>query len=148
MLEENYLKPMFSYSLLPLFVLLGGIILLLLSLILKKKTKKQVVRTTLPKVVETKIWINDLEELKQQVIENKISNRQAYQKLSKLLRSFTEEKTKKKLSNYSLTEIKKLKIPKISELIEEYYVPEFAKQEEKNILKSIEKTKKVIEEWK
>ncbi len=148
MLEENYLKPMFSYSLLPLFVLLGGIILLLLSLILKKKTKKQVVRTTLPKEIETKIWIHDLEELKQQVIENKISNRQAYQKLSKLLRSFTEEKTKKKLSNYSLTEIKKLKIPKISELIEEYYVPEFAKQEEKNILKSIEKTKKVIEEWK
>ena len=142
MLEENYLKPMFSYSLLPLFVLLGGIILLLLSLILKKKTKKQVVRTTLPKEIETKIWIHDLEELKQQVIENKIS------KLSKLLRSFTEEKTKKKLSNYSLTEIKKLKIPKISELIEEYYVPEFAKQEEKDILKSIEKTKKVIEEWK
>ena len=50
--------------------------------------------------------------------------------------------------NYSLSEIKKLNIPILYDLIEEYYEPEFASKPKGDFEKSIIKARRVINEWK
>ena len=60
---------------------------------------------------------------------------------------FVYEVTKINVQKLTLKEIKKYKLPILTELVEEYYVPEFAKEEPNSIEKSLEKTRKAIEKW-
>jgi len=52
-----------------------------------------------------------------------------------------------KVQNYTLSDIEKINIPILYELVKEYYEPEFSKSSEGNILISLEKTRKVMESW-
>ena len=79
---------------------------------------------------------------------NKISERIAYQSLSRLIRNFIYEVTNIKVQYYTLEDIKKINMPILSKLVEEYYNPEFERVSKGNVLESIDKTKKVIENWK
>ncbi len=144
------LMPMFSYTIIPViifFLLWIGIILLLLWI---KKKKKTVETKTNPKKLYTtkEKYLRMISYLEKEIDENKINNRKAFQKLSKIIRLFVYEMTSIKLQNYSLDEIKTLNIEELSQLVEEYYDPEFAKYSKGDLKKSIEKTKKVIELWK
>ncbi len=79
--------------------------------------------------------------------DEKISDRQAYQKLSEVVRDFVFEATGIRVQNYTLEEIKEAKLPKLYRLIKECYVPEFALEDNSNVYNSIKKARKVIKEW-
>ena len=86
--------------------------------------------------------------LQNKIDNKKISIRRAYQRVSKIIRYFVHEVTGIKVQNYTLVEIRKLKINQLTELIEEYYVHEFSKKSIGNINESIDKARKVIVRWK
>ena len=145
------LQELFSYSILPIIILI--VILFLFSMyFLRKRNKKK--ETPVIKEID-KIDINiiqekyiiKLEELKKDLEKNKISIREAYQALSELVRYFVYEVTNIEVQNYTLKEIKKLNIPVLYNLIKEYYAPEFANISLGNVKESIERTKEVIKKW-
>ena len=51
------------------------------------------------------------------------------------------------MQNYTLKEIKKLNMPKLYNLIKEYYIPEFANISSGNAEKSIAQAREVIRKW-
>ena len=102
---------------------------------------KRTIRQIKEKYIEK---INDLENDLQQ---NKLQPRIAYQKLSVLARLFTYEMTGIQSQNYTLEELRTVPLPKLIPLIEEYYTPEFAREELGDVLTSLQKTKEVISSW-
>ena len=147
------LQEPFSYNVLGLILLILLLIALLtyiIILLVKKQSNKPVV------IIETKLDINSLKrrymdsinKLALEVKKKKISNRNAYNELSMLIRKFVYEATKIDVTKCSLNEIRELKYDSLTELVEEYYEPEFSFEKEGDILTSIEKTKGVIEKWK
>ncbi len=147
----NFQAP-FSYSIgiiIALIVLLFFIVILAVVLNYKKVKKqqekpKEIVR---PKNISEikKEYLAKLDELANSL--NTISNRKAYQNLSILIRSFVYEVTKIKVQKCTLKEIKQYNLPVLTELVEEYYAPEFSKYEKGAITSSIDKTRKAIEKW-
>lgn len=85
--------------------------------------------------------------------DKKISNRRAYQELSRILRHFVYEATGIKVQNYTLQEIQtlmntgRMNISGLYEVINECYAPEFAIDRNGDIFGSITKARKVIERW-
>ncbi len=145
------LSNMFSYS----FLLIIIVILALICCVFVKLKDKSVA----PQINEPDISKKDIKEiinaylikidnLVKYIQKEEISNRDAYQKLSLLVRHFVFEVTNIKVQNYSLREIEKLNMPSLYELIKEFYHPEFAVLSQGEILKSIAKTKGVIASWK
>lgn len=146
------LQAPFSYSLVPIILLF---ILLFLPLIIQliKKVLKEI------KPVEDNTynyrdpyWIkntylNKLLELENKVDAKQISNRKAFQELSILIRSFVKEVTGLDVTTCTLSDIERLNIPVLSELMREYYSPEFAKISLGNIKFSISNTREVINRW-
>lgn len=137
-----------------LLVVLTIFILGMTIYLLSKKNKKEQIQEI--EVKETNLrdkkeiqkkYLKKLDKLTKEVEEKKINSREAYQKLSAIIRYFVYEITNIKVQNYTLKEIKKINMPMLYELIEEYYKPEFAKYFLGNIVSSIDKTRKVIEKW-
>ena len=148
------LNEMFSYSFWPILIFSVIIIFLIIIFTLKaKKPNKQMVKIN--KVINSTVnlnkiksdYLNKIDNLVKEVKEEKITNRAAYLELSKIIRKFVYKVTNIKVQNYTLKEIRKINIPILSELVLEYYQPEFSQNEKGNILKSIEKTREVIEKW-
>ena len=143
------LKSMFSYSFFPILII--GILIIILFIIDKikiNKTQKEI--TLVPKININEIkqkYLIKINELINKLNSNKITSRKAYQNLSQIIRDFVYEATNIKVQNYTLSDIKKLKLPVLYNLIKEYYDPEFAKISKGSILSSIEKTRKEIEKW-
>lgn len=146
------LQDMFSYSLLPIIILIVIIIILILILILTRRKPKPVSKLNIVKPTNINDiknrYLQEINNLLLLVNENKITNRSAYQKLSKLIRNFVYEVTGLKVQYYTLSEIKTLRIPILSTLVEEYYHPEFAKESTSDITSSITKTREVVVKWK
>ena len=148
------LQDPFSFSLIPIIILF--IILAIPAYLYWKKY----IENRKPKAIEIKHvdeksivriqkkYIKQLVLLKRKIDSNKISMRRAYQRLSKIIRYFVYEVTGINVQNYTLAEIKKLKMHQLTELIEDYYIHEFSKKSLGNINESIEKTRKVIVRWK
>ena len=146
------LQDMFSYSLSPIIVLIIIISVLFFILILSRKKPKPVQKINIVKpknIIDIKNkYLQEINNLLISVNENKITNRSAYQKLSKLIRNFVYEVTGLIVPNYTLSEIKTLNMPILSTLVEEYYHPEFAKESTSDIISSITKTREVVAKWK
>ncbi len=148
---QTELRPAFHYSAVPIIIcsvlFVCGLVALLL--LLRKKPIKQVVN--IPKKKELselkKEYLGRIGALKSDVASQKITNRRAFQVLSKLIRNFIFEATNVKVQNYTLRQIETLKMPSLTELIREYYNPEFAAKSGGDIMKSIEKTEGVINKW-
>ena len=148
------LQDPFSFSLIPIVILF--IILVIPAYLYWKKYNEN----RKPKAIEIKKvdeksivriqkkYIKRLVILQNKIDNNKISIRRAYQGLSKIIRYFVFEVTGINVQNYTLVEIKKLKMHQLTELIEDYYIHEFSKRSLGNINESIEKTRKVIVRWK
>ena len=68
--------------------------------------------------------------------------------MSAKVREFAFEAFNIKAQNYTLSEIKKLNIPSFYELIEEYYKSEFSNESVGDLKEAINKTRRVINEWK
>lgn len=149
--DSEVLRPMFSYSIWPIIFIIILIGIIIFFIFHKKKIKPTpiVIQRPEPK----NIWnIKDkyraqLNELQQNIKTNKITSRKAYQRLSIIIRNFIFEMTQIKVQNYSLEEIKKVNMPILTTLVEEYYDPEFSKDSTGDILESLEKTRMVLERW-
>lgn len=147
---QTELKPMFSYSFIPILII---ILLLILTIVIykyikKKEIQKQVVIPNHKDLMEIKRrYLLKIQELENNLNEKKISNRKSYQDLSSIIRNFIFEATNIKVQNYTLKEIKMINIPILYDLVNEYYDPEFSIISKGNIISSINKTRMVIERW-
>jgi hypothetical protein len=110
-----------------------------------KSNKKPVIIKDIIKI--KKKYLYQIDTLSNELNSNKIKSRTAYNKLSVLIRSFIKEATDIDLLKSTLSEIKKKDTGVLYELIKEYYEPEFSPNNKGDINSSINKTRKVIEEW-
>lgn len=147
------LEPPFSYTM--------GYVIIVLLIILAitiwwylNKNKKQLplnieVREENKKNIKAiKIkYLKKLLALENKLDKNEIQIRKAYQNLSSIIRYFVHAVTGIKVQNCTLEDIKELNMPKLYDLIKEYYRPEFAEKSLGDIKTSIEKTRKVIKKW-
>lgn len=147
------LKAPFSYSWIPIIILLVVLLLPFLYLLLKKLgvfnlKKNNILNFTAKDINSIRYkYLNKLNDLEKSLNDKKITSRKAYQELSMLIRLFVYELTGLEVQSCTLKDIKKLNIPVLYELIKEYYDPEFSKISKGNIKASIEKTKEVISRW-
>ena len=150
---KTELQEMFSYSFIPIIIIFIILICMMIFIIFMKKNKKQeiIVQKVLPKKdinIIKNDYLSRINYLLNDINNNKISNRKAYQQLSILIRNFIYETTGIKVQNYSLEEIKIASIPYLYDLIYEFYDPEFNKISTASIKDSINKTVSVIQKWK
>lgn len=152
---ETELRDMFSYSFIPLIViaLLIVITIILLKVYRPRKRKENITSKVVipPKKDMIKVknkYLEEVDKLLDGVNSGEIKNRKAYQLLSKIVRNYIFEATNIKVQNYTLSEIEKVNIPSLYELVKEYYDPEFCKESLGNIIDSIKRTRGVIEKWK
>jgi len=148
------LEPPFSYSI--QYIILGLLIILTITIwwYLKRNNKKLPVKVEIHEEVSKKNikaikikYLKKLLILEKKLDKNEIPIRKAYQSLSSIIRYFVYAVTGIKVQNCTLEDIKKLNMPKLYELIKEYYRPEFAEKSLGDIKSSIEKTRKVIKKW-
>ena len=151
------LQSPFSYAIYPMIIIFIILIILLgLYFYFHKKKKQKILLQTveIKRLNERNIesiknkYIDKINDISKKVDENQIDNRTAYQELSSVIRLFVYEVTNIKVQNYTLRDIKKLNMPILYELVKEYYVPEFSKNNVGNIKASLDRTKGVIKEWK
>ncbi len=140
-------RNMFTYNILPVIILLA----LIVYKIVKIRQKKKKITIIEPPKKDSKnikkLYLSKIDELIVKVNNNSISNRKAYQELSKIIRIFIYEMTSIEVQFFTLNDIKKINMPILFELVSEYYDPEFSNISGGNIINSIEKTRKVIEKW-
>lgn len=144
------LSPMFSYSFgIIIFVIIAIIVIFwMIKLYKKPKINETFIIPPSKNLIAIKNgYLQQLYNLEKDFNEKKISNRQAYQTLSMLIRNFIYEATNIKVQNYTLKEISTLNMPILYELVSEYYAPEFSTISQGNIASSINRTRVVIEKW-
>ena len=92
-------------------------------------------------------YTRQLNRLEKALGEGKLEERVAYQELSRIIRMFTHDVTHIDVQNFSYSEISAQNIPQLTELVREYYEPEFAKDADGNIREALQKTGQVISLW-
>ena len=119
----------------------------------KKVVKKEEIIKAIPNkniknipVIKSK-YIEQIEAIEYKYKNEMIELRKAYQLISESIRMFIFEVTDITTQNYSLIEIKKLNIPKLYELIEEYYEPEFSSKPSGDFEVAINKARRIVREW-
>jgi hypothetical protein len=152
------LQEPFTYSIIPIVIIICFILAIMCYLIYLKKQKKEVkVENDNLKLIPDKNkkdipvikgkYLDQLNSIEYKYTNNMIDLRKAYQLISEAIRMFVFEITDITTQNYSLKEIKKLNIPNLYELIKEYYEPEFASKSVGDFETSINKARRVIKEW-
>lgn len=144
------LQAPFSYSLLPIILLFVALFLPLIIRLLKKywpRNNDMVINTYTDSNMIKNKYLNMLDELDNKLDTKKISSRKAYQELSILIRSFVKEVTGIDVTTCVLSDIERMNMPIIYDLVKEYYSPEFARISIGNIRSSISKTRGVIYRW-
>ena len=153
------LQEPFTYSIIPLVIIIVCIIIATIYLLNLKNANKEIEnkREDVKKIPEKNIknipviknkYLQQLKDIEDKYTNNKIELRKAYQLISEAIRLFVFEVTDITTQNYSLAEIKKINIPELYNLIEEYYEPEFASKTMGDFSSSINKARRVINEWK
>ncbi len=150
------LQEPFVYSVIPLIIVLCLVIIITYYLIHSRKVKENNKVNKIEVIPEKNIknkpviknkYLNQLDSIEYRYNSEIIELRKAYQLISENIRLFVFEMTDITTQNYSLGEIKKLNIPNLYELIEEYYEPEFASKSIGDFESSINKARRVINEW-
>lgn len=148
------LQDMHSYSVIMIVIEIAfvAISMVFALIVLLKRNKKEIVVAKKEIPVENRAIIKQkylglLNKLEIKCRDNKLSNRKAYQELSKIARHFVHEVTGIKVHNLTLQEIKNVEMSGLSSVVSECYVPEFSIDKNGDIYSSITKAKKVIEEW-
>lgn len=143
------LQEHFSYFPIILLLILGLLgALLILFLPKPKKNLPRPKKIAPQSIAALKDKYNRaLTGIEQNRAENHITDRQAFQALSRVVRDFVYEATGIKVQNYTLTEIHAANLPKLYELISQCYIPEFAIEANANVFETIKKARKVILEW-
>lgn len=151
------LQGPFTYSIIALIIAIILTILGTCYLIYLKKVKKEEKQVNEVKVIPEKNikdipaikgkYLGQLDSIEYKYQNQMIELRKAYQQISEIIRMFVFEVTDITTQNYSLAEIKKLNIPNLYGLIEEYYEPEFASKTVGDFIASINKARRVVNEW-
>ena len=152
------LQEPFTYSVIPLVIVIVLIIGFTIYLIItrKVKTQKKQEKSRAKKIPERNIkdikqikerYLKQLDTIESEYNNQKIELRQAYMLISEAVRMFVFEATDIKTQNYSLNEIKKMNLPVLYDLIKEYYEPEFAFKPVGDFSSSINKARSVILKW-
>ena len=148
------LQEPYSFSIVPIIVLvIITAVLLFVLLFLKKNQKEKSEVKAIPQkniknipAIKNK-HLRELEAIEYQYKSNKLELRKAYQMISENVRLFVFEVTDITTQNYSLMEIKKLNIPNLYETIAEYYEPEFSKKPSGDFINSVNKAKTIIQKF-
>lgn len=145
----------YMYGLIPLWIL--GVVLLV-SIIKYRKYKKmmsakpaetEVKRPEIKHVTLTikEKYVKSILDIKNAYLNNDISAKEGYQRLSFIFREFIEVSTGFNLTRKTLSEIKLMNLPAVEELINDIYKPEFSEDNSYDLEKVIDRAVKVIEEW-
>ncbi|HBZ02506.1 MAG TPA: hypothetical protein DEO83_01660 [Lachnospiraceae bacterium] len=94
-----------------------------------------------------KKYIGELVCIESDLMNNRITIRTAYHKMSKCIRGFVRDVTGLNVDKYSLSEITSIGIPNLTNLVREYYEPEFARETRSDVKGSIMRTRMTIEGW-
>lgn len=152
------LQSPFSYSIWPI-VLMGVVFIfltiLIVLLVVKRKKKREDKKTEPIQPVPVKRdemdvkkeYLNMIETIERKYQNGELSERNCYQELSRCVREFVYAITGVKVTTYTLTEIRKSKMPGLEKLISEYYHPEFAKETRDEVEQAITEAKRVIKTW-
>ena len=148
------LQEPYSFSIVPIIVLIIiASALVFVLLFLKKNQKEKSEVKAIPQkniknipAIKNK-HLRELEAIEYQYKSNKLELRKAYQMISENVRLFVFEVTDITTQNYSLMEIKKLNIPNLYETIAEYYEPEFSKKPSGDFINSVNKAKDIIQKF-
>lgn len=148
------LQEMHSYS--TWLIVVAGILAAicigtLIVAIIVKKSKA-------PRNVNREITVEDREKIKKKYIgllngleakcrAGKVTNRKAYQELSKITRHYIYETTGVKVHNYTLDEIRNVNMSGLYNVVSDCYAPEFSIDKNGDIFSSIAKARKVVEGW-
>ena len=102
----------------------------------------------------------ELTDLEKEYRVGRVSVRETSQRLSGLVRGFVGDMTGIPVQEYTLSDIRRLRMPVLTALVQEYYVPEFADYDETSgldaggrgisremVLQSLFRTRKAIERW-
>lgn len=114
-----------------------------------RKPKKPKIKKVPPKTLQEikSKYLGVLYNIEMSSRSGQLTVRESYQRLSGCIRDFVFEATGIPVDKYSLSEIKKLRMPSLTRLVSEYYEPEFARETYSDIFSSIFKTRKVLETW-
>ena len=93
-------------------------------------------------------YIDCLRRLGDQIEMGSLTPRAGYQQMSILVRTFVKEYTNLDVTTKTLEEIRRMGLPALTTLVEEYYAPEFSPDEIGDVQKSITATIKAINKWK
>ena len=152
---EQELEAPFHYSIIGI-ILLILMILIIITYILyrlykkyhKDKPKPNIVMAPPENIFRIKNrYLFELDRIERLVQSKRLSTREAYNNLSRIIRKFVFDATGIDAMKYSLEDIKELDNKYLTLLMEEYYEPEFSKEGEGNIELSIKKTRGVIKKW-
>ena len=96
-----------------------------------------------------KVWLDCpiVMDLEARYEMGKVSEKEAYQELSKYIRHFVHDVTGIRVQNYTLEDIGRLNMPMLYYLIAECYAPEFSADASGNLGESIRKAREVIYGW-
>ena len=88
-----------------------------------------------------------LDELEKRADKGELTLRKAFQTCSLLARSFVEEITGRPVSKSTLTDLKKMKMTPIENLVRVLYEPEFAPRSIGDLKEALKMTREVIRKW-
>lgn len=148
------LQEMFTYSAVPLIVTAVFVVLITFYLIYLIKIKWKIGLKVLPertarnKNAIKERYLRELDKIEYKYEKGEITLRKAYQMMSLKVREFVFEAFNINAQNYTLSEIQKLNIPILYELIERYYKPEFSNEYAGDFKTDINKTRGAINKWK
>ena len=115
----------------------------------RKKERKPKIKKVSKKPLPVLKWeyLQKMDFLERNIHSGSYDKRRSYQELSGIIRDFVHDVTGIKVQNYSLREIRRLGMPGLIALVQEYYEPEFARQSMADIRGSVFRTRKAIELW-
>ena len=137
----------YSWNLVKMLVII--IVFVILYYIVDKyfldKIKKGLNKAKVPSL--RMLYLRKLEKLLLDVMNNQIDIRDAYFKLSGIIRGFIKLASGINILSMSKNEVHALGNEEVSMLMEEYYPPEFAKYSKGDIVGSIQRTMELIKKW-
>ncbi len=111
-----------------------------------KKIKLKKIRESTLEGKKSK-YMTELMYIEMDLMNNKIDKRKAYQKMSNCIRMFVHDVTGINVQKFTLSEIRRVNIPQLTQLVREYYEPEFALSSKADAATSIYRTRMMISSW-
>lgn len=76
-----------------------------------------------------------------------LTAREAHQRLSALVRAFAHESSVHPASSMTLSELKRLELPRLAGAVEKMYPAEFGTREQGNLGQAVDEARRVVLEW-